>query len=290
MKLGIVGAGYWGSKIVDNSSSAEVNTVVMDIKHGDDWRNASLDAVIIATPADQHYSMTKWYLENGIHVLCEKPTSMNPVDQTELNQLAKNQQLTYQAGHILLFQPSIQYLLDFVSGKNIRHVESRRLNWGRLQTNLNLAWHLAPHDISVIDQLYQQNSATKVDGFFGHLNSSKQYDYANFNLTYPKQNATITLGWQWPLKVREFVVTCDDCQIWLDDEKVHIIEGTYTTESGLEKINDRVLTFDTTQSPLKSQIQDFIKCINTGDAPRADADHMLRVTTTVTKMSELLNV
>jgi predicted dehydrogenase len=290
MKLGIAGAGYWGSKIVDSSGSAKVSTVVMDIRNGDDWHNDTLDAVIIATPADQHYHMTRWYLENGIHVLCEKPTSMDPQQQLELNHLAHSQKLTYQAGHILLFQPNIQYLLDFVSDKNIRHVESRRLNWGRLQTNLDLAWHLAPHDISVIDHLYRCNPVTTIDRFASHLNSSKQYDYAMFDLTYPQQHATITLGWHWPLKVREFVITCDDCQIWLDDEKLQIIEGEYTEESGLVKRKEHVLTFDNEQSPLQLQIQDFIRCINIGDTPRADADHMLRVTTTVTKMSGLLNV
>jgi predicted dehydrogenase len=287
MKLGIAGAGYWGSKIV-NSVSDQAITVVMDIKNGDSWQNKTLDAVVIATPADQHYIMTRWYLEHGIHVLCEKPTCMNIVEQQELNALAAAQNLIYQAGHILLFQPNIEYMLNLVSASTVQHIESRRLNWGRLQTNIDLAWHLAPHDISVIDKL-TNSLPSNIDGVGSHLNNSPQYDYAQFGLTYLDKSATITLGWHWPKKVREFVITCNDCQIWLDDTELHITEGSYAN-GGLGETKISTVNFNPTQTPLQAQIQDFIRCVDTGNRPRADADHMLRVTQTVELMSRKLNV
>jgi predicted dehydrogenase len=283
MKLGIAGAGYWGSKIV-NSASNQATIVIMDIKNGDSWQNKTLDAVIIATPADQHYLMTKWYLEQGIHVLCEKPTCMNVVEQQELNDLAKAQNLVYQAGHILLFQPNVEYMLNYVSGLTVRHVESRRLNWGRLQTNIDLAWHLAPHDISVIDKLYGELPNT-INSQGTHLNNGPQFDYATNELTYNEKSATITLGWQWPKKVREFVVTCDECQIWLDDIELQIIEGGYAN-GNLSETKISTVQFNPKQSPLEAQIQDFMRCIDTGNKPRADIDHMLRVTQTVELMSK----
>jgi UDP-2-acetamido-3-amino-2,3-dideoxy-glucuronate N-acetyltransferase len=287
MKLGIAGAGYWGSKIV-NSASNQAIIVIMDIKHGDSWQNKTLDAVIIATPADQHYAMTKWYLEQGIHVLCEKPTCMSVVEQQELNDLAKSQNLVYQAGHILLFQPNIEYMLNLASTLTVRHIESRRLNWGRLQTNIDLAWHLAPHDISVIDKLTNSVPLT-IDGTGTHLNSGPQYDYAQFGLTYPDKGATITLGWQWPNKVREFVITCDECQIWLDDTALHITEGGYSN-GDLSETKISSVQLNPKQSPLSAQIEDFMRCVDTGNRPRADMDHMLRVTQTVELMSRKLNV
>jgi predicted dehydrogenase len=287
MKLGIAGAGYWGSKIV-NSCSNLATIVIMDIKNGDDWQNETLDAVIIATPADQHYSMTKWYLEQGIHVLCEKPTSLSSQEQLELNTLAESQQLTYQAGHILLFQPNVEYMLDYVKELTVRHVESRRLNWGRLQQNIDLAWHLAPHDISVIDKLFGE-LPIHIQGQGTHLNASPQFDYADFDLTYRNKSATITLGWQWPKKVREFVVTCDECQIWLDDQDLHITNGGYLN-GNLREEGVNVVKFNPTQSPLEAQIKDFIQCVEQGLSPRADSIHMLRIAQTVEIMSGKLNV
>jgi predicted dehydrogenase len=287
MKLGIAGAGYWGSKII-NSCSNLATIVTMDTKNGDSWQNTALDAVIIATPADQHYHMTKWYLEQGIHVLCEKPTSMSSIEQAELGALAESQQLVYQAGHILLFQPNIEFMLDYVKDLTVCHVESRRLNWGRLQTKIDLAWHLAPHDISVIDHLFGELPLA-VNVQATHLNTGPQFDYADYNLTYSDKSATITLGWQWPKKIREFVVTCDECQIWLDDQDLHIISGGYT-HGNLTEAQVSVVKFNPKQSPLETQITDFIRCIEQGCRPRADSDHMLRVAKTVEIMSGKLNV
>lgn len=289
MRLGVIGAGYWGSKII-NSASNLATTVIIDIKNGDSWQNSQLDAVIVATPADQHYLITKWYLEQGIHVLCEKPTSMYSVEQQVLNTIAANNNLVYQAGHILLFQPNVEYMLDLVKGRNLRHVESRRLNWGRLQTNLDLASHLAPHDISVIDKL-SNDKPIKIVSQSQNFNNGPQKDYANFELTYKHFSATITLGWQWPRKIREFVVTCDDMQIWLDDQNLQIIEGTYISEKqNLTQGTPKVITFNPKETPLEKQIKDFISCIKEGRRPRADTDHMMRVVDTVTEMSRQLYV
>ena len=283
MKLGVIGAGYWGSKIVQ-SVGPKISVTVLDVKNGDHWQNDQLDAVIIATPPDQHYTMSRWYLEQGKHVLCEKPTAVDTIEQAHLNKIAQESGSVYQAGHILLFQPSIQEMLRILKDHQVRHIESRRLNWGRLQTNLNLAWHLAPHDISVIDQI-DSSRPSRVWSLGYHLNRSPKLDYNTYDLTYHQFNATITLGWHWPKKVREFVATCEDLQMWVDDEQLHVIEGGWDKElNNLRRTSERVITFNPTQSPLQAQIQHFISCIEQGTEPLAGPDHMLRVVDTVQRM------
>lgn len=284
MKLGIIGAGYWGSKIIQSINKA-IEVKVFDVKNNDDWRDDTLDAVVIATPPDQHVDQTRWYLQRNIHVLCEKPTSMSVGDQLICNQLAEQNNLVYQAGHILLFQPNIQEMLCMIKDRTVYHVESRRLNWGRLQTNLDLAWHLAPHDISVLDQIYSAEPK-KILSMSNGLNNSPLDDYKTYQLTYDNFNAIITLSWHWPKKVRELIVTCHDMQIWADDKELHIIDGGWDeSTNSLIKKSVRTVRFNPKCSPLESQINHFITCIEQGTRPLAGTDHMLRVTKTVHRMS-----
>lgn len=294
MKLGIVGsAGYWGSKILASANNIKGtwDIVEIDISNNQDWRNDNVDAVIIATPAHLHKEMTKWYLKNNVHVLCEKPTSLSGTDQRELNEIAENNNLVYQPGHILLFQPTIVEMLNILQGRAIKHVESRRLNWGRLQTNLDLAWHLASHDISVIDCLTYEIPSRNIKLVANDLNSSPFKDHAVFDLSYRDLAATITLGWHYPRKVREFVVTCNDMQIFADDTNLIVMEGGYDENTrSLRHIKTKNITINQPHDPLESQIKNFLTNAENRYMSLSVHNHMYRVAHTVEMMSKALNV
>lgn len=58
-----------------------------------------LDFVLVATPTRFHYPIAKFALENGLHVFCEKPFSLNTVEGKELENMAQNKFLVNQVGY-----------------------------------------------------------------------------------------------------------------------------------------------------------------------------------------------
>src|SRR3989344_1547489 len=111
MKIGIVGAGYWGPNLVRNFSRVEkINRIVLcDINVGrlnqvkktypeieitdnyDDLiNNPEIIAIAIATkPISTHYTLAKKAIENGKHVFMEKPMTASSKEAEELISLAK---------------------------------------------------------------------------------------------------------------------------------------------------------------------------------------------------------
>ena len=112
IKVGAIGCGYWGPNLIRNiiqSSSAEMVAVAdIDTTRLDSIRSRfpkisyftedyndlfqlGLDAVMICTPPETHFKITRDCLLNGLHVLVEKPLTTNTVDAQKLIWLADQQ-------------------------------------------------------------------------------------------------------------------------------------------------------------------------------------------------------
>lgn len=63
------------------------------------YAKESLDFVLIATPTRFHYNMVKYALEQGLHVFCEKPFTLNTLDGKELVDLASRKGMVNQIGY-----------------------------------------------------------------------------------------------------------------------------------------------------------------------------------------------
>lgn len=65
-----------------------------------------VDAVVIASPSDLHYSIAMDLLAAGKHLLIEKPITIQPKEAFGLVELARREQLTLQVGHVERFNPA----------------------------------------------------------------------------------------------------------------------------------------------------------------------------------------
>ncbi|MEF2561237.1 MAG: Gfo/Idh/MocA family oxidoreductase [Negativibacillus sp.] len=70
----------------------------------------AIDAVYIASPNSLHYEQSKLFLQNGKHVICEKPITVEPEQLEELQQLAQQKQLIYLEALIGVYLPQMQVL------------------------------------------------------------------------------------------------------------------------------------------------------------------------------------
>ena len=115
-----------------------------------------VDAVVVATPTRTHFEVVKRSLHAGKHVLCEKPLCLEPAEGQELVQLAESKKLVLMVGHIFLFNAGIRKVKELVDAGEIgavRYLAAVRTNLGPIRSDVNAAYDLASHDISVFNWL-----------------------------------------------------------------------------------------------------------------------------------------
>lgn len=178
IRVAIVGVGRWGVhwlRIFSEHPDAQVVAVVdpegdrlANVKRlyhlGDDvfltphWQELehldNLDAVIIATPAVTHYSLIKDALRWGLHVLAEKPLTLDPSECRELCYLADQQNRILMVDHTYLFNPVVESGQEVVQGGKLgelRYGYATRTHLGPVRQDVDALWDLAIHDIAIFN-------------------------------------------------------------------------------------------------------------------------------------------
>ncbi|MGI8493723.1 MAG: Gfo/Idh/MocA family protein [Pyrinomonadaceae bacterium] len=113
----------------------------------DDWRETvsreDVDLICITTPPDTHREMTLAAIENGRHVLCEKPMAMNSEEAREMTEKAKEKGVLALIDHELRFQDgrqkAFQMLREGAIGK-VRHAKYNFRNASRGDADLPWTW------------------------------------------------------------------------------------------------------------------------------------------------------
>jgi len=110
---------------------------------------ADVDAVDIVVPTRAHYDLATRALTRGKHVFLEKPIAETLEQARDLVQLAADQDVILQVGHIERFNPAILALKDFPL--NPRFIESHRLaQFQQRGTDVAVVLDLMIHDIDII--------------------------------------------------------------------------------------------------------------------------------------------
>mgnify|MGYP000371422602 CR=1 FL=1 len=113
-----------------------------------------VDAVVIATPATDHYRAARKSLQSGKHTFVEKPLAMNTAEAEALVRLADEEKLVLMVGHTFLYNSAVQEVKNLIDSGDlgdIYYIYSRRVNLGTVRQDVNVLWNLAPHDISIIN-------------------------------------------------------------------------------------------------------------------------------------------
>lgn len=156
IKVGLIGLGYWGSKLqryfVENGNF-EVSTVRRDGVSAV-MADKSITAIVIATPNETHYALTKLALEHGKHVMCEKPLAFT-VDECEtLKKIASLYNLQLTVEYTFTFSKGIQKMIEYC--RQPRYIEMNVKHLGRFGGG-NVYWLLGSHMLSVLDMIIPIN-------------------------------------------------------------------------------------------------------------------------------------
>jgi predicted dehydrogenase len=313
--IGVIGCGYWGPKHIRNCHElAEANlTVVCDInkdrlrqvqsqypyvKTTPDFKDLlknSCDALVISTPVNTHYRLAKEAMLHNKHVLIEKPMAASTEEALELIEIAEERNLVLMVGHTYEYHPAVDFLKEVVnSGElgEIYAIDSERLNLGLFRPDVNVLWDLAPHDISIILALLNEEPvAVSARGTY-HVDPATQ-DIAYLELLFSNGTMVhIHVSWLHPRKIRQITIVGSKKMLVYDDvsenEKIHIYDkGLSLPDDGNDKLStwppnyrygDVIIPFISNAEPLRLECNHFVECVTEGKTPRSDGWSGLRVT------------
>jgi predicted dehydrogenase len=115
--------------------------------------------VVIATPVRFHYEMAKACSERGQARFHREADGADRSGGEELVALAEREGLVLMVGHTFLFSPAVRRMKEIIDAGDIgevQYISARRLNLGLFQKDINVAWDLAPHDISILLHLLDE--------------------------------------------------------------------------------------------------------------------------------------
>jgi predicted dehydrogenase len=220
-----------------------------------------VDAASVATPTNTHYEIARHLLAGGKHLLIEKPITDNTAHASELAELAAQNGLVLQVGHVERFNPILSALEKHLS--HPRFIEAHRLSpYPERSTDIGVVLDLMIHDLEII--LHLVRSPVQSIDAVGVPVLSPGEDIANARLRFENGCvANVTSSRISPERMRKIRVFQEDAYLSLDYEKQS--GEIYRREAG-KIIRNKVEV--AREEPLKSQLASFIECASTGRAPR----------------------
>ena len=240
MNVGVIGFGYWGTNLVRNlqntkncnvthiaesevSRHKQIHELYPDIEiesFDAIIKNSNIDAVVIATSISSHYELAKAALENDKHVLVEKPMTNSEKNAQELIKLSKLKNKILMADHTYLYSGAVQEikkLLDANLLGEILYVDSIRANLGKFQSDVNVLWDLAPHDISIINYLINEKPVSVQAT--GKSYTKNQLENIAYLILHYESNKIVHVNCSWisPIKIRTMIIGGSKKMLVFDD-------------------------------------------------------------------------
>jgi len=312
IRVGAVGFGYWGPNLVRNLDrladadlvaacdasegnraklAAAYPDVAVHADLADMLASHELDAVVIATSAPTHYVLARQVLEAGLHCFVEKPLTLTSADALELVKLAEERGVVLMVGHLMVYHSAVEYIKRTIdSGElgDVLYLYAQRLNLGKVRTEENAFWSLAPHDVSVALYLLGETPDSVSASGAAYLNEGVD-DTVFANLHFPSgKMVNIHVSWLDPHKVRKFTIVGTKKMLVFDDmqatEKVWIYDKGVVPKQALSYGEDLTLRFGDINvpflkmgEPLAAEVQHFLDCCRTGSTPRSSGRDGLAV-------------
>lgn len=305
-RIAVIGSGYWGKNLVRNFYQIGVLDLICDrsedllanfseqypgvstcLALSDVLKDENIDGVAIATPAETHYGLAKEALLGGKHVYVEKPLVLNENEGEALIELARERKRVLMVGHLLQYHAIFIKLkalaLDGDLGR-INYIYSNRLNLGKIRREENILWSFAPHDISMILSIAEDEPETvqTMGGYYLHKNIA---DVTTTHLEFKSGlQAHIFVSWLHPFKEQKLVVVGDrkmavfnDTKPWADKLWLYPHEIKWEHNMPVPARAEPEKVDIPQEEPLRQECEHFLHCIATGQQPITDGREGLRV-------------
>jgi predicted dehydrogenase len=316
IRIGVIGYGYWGPNLVRNcfeASGAQVASVsdlradrltlvssrYPTIKTTQNFRelieDPSIDAVVIATPVSTHYELALRALQEGKHVLVEKPLASNTDQVQHLMDVAQKRNRVLMVDHTFVYTGAVRKIRELVDSGSLGEIyyyDSVRVNLGLFQHDVNVLWDLAVHDLSIMDYVLPFRPCAVSATGLSHVPGGTE-NIAYLTLFFEgSQIAHIHSNWLAPVKLRRTLIGASRKMIVYDDleqsEKIKVYDKgiTLNNHQSPEKIYQMMVGYRTGDmlapqiegiEALRREIDHFLRCVQQQEEPITGGSAGLRV-------------
>jgi predicted dehydrogenase len=260
-----------------------------------------VQAVVLATPVVSHFDLARRALLAGKHVLVEKPLAQTSIQCAELIEIATKAGLTLMVGHVFLYNAAVRRMKDYIdSGElgDVHYIYSQRLNLGQVRHDVNALWNFAPHDLSILSYWLGMEPERVMARGYSYVQPGIE-DVVFMTLDFPGGiGANVHISWLDPFKTRQMTVVGSKKMIVYDDvsadARITIYDkgvsrsrrddagppGSYETFGEFQlllRAGDVLIPKVDFTEPLRVELQHFVDCIGSGEAPLTDGVSGLRV-------------
>jgi len=261
------------------------------------------EVLSIATPTSTHFDLAKMLLQQGKHVLVEKPMTDDTAQAAELVQLAQQKNCVLQVGHVERFNPVFKYLET--AAPQPRFIETHRLSpYPARSTDIGVVLDLMIHDLDVV-LAFVKSAVTSLDAV-GIPVLSKSEDIANARLRFANgcvANLTVSrVSPERMRKIRVFSSGATPSYISLDyraqegfiyriardgEEESSLLKKIMAAKLGVGKDSTIVSEFAgkrvvrepvpiAKEEPLTLELQHFIQCVRDQQTPMVSGESAKR--------------
>lgn len=325
LKMGVIGAGYWGPNLIRNFSQlggsdviacadlsedrlSHIKSLYHQIETTQDHRklldNDEIDAIVIATPPKTHYDLAMDAIKAGKHVFVEKPLATSGEECEGLIEAAARQKLILMVGHTFVYTAAVNKIKEVIeSGElgDVYYISTTRVNLGIFQDDINVIWDLAPHDVAILNYILDDKPENVAAQGHSYIRTGVE-DVAFLNIRYPGSiMAHIHVSWLNPNKIRNTIVVGSRKMLVYDDvsslEKIRIYDKGVTVQPHYDTFGEFQLSYRfgdifipklDDSEPLKVASQHFLDCINKGVVSRSSGVHGLDVVRIIEASNESL--
>jgi predicted dehydrogenase len=312
--ISVVGTGDWGANLVRNFANlpgtrlvsvcdadpkrlAKTASQYPGVRAVDDVadvaRDPDVQGVVVSASAVSHYPLAKTLLEAGKDVYVEKPLTLEVGHAEELCRIARTRDRILMVGHLLIHHPGVQYLKKMVTERaigDLLYIYCQRVNLGKVRADENALWSFAPHDLSVILHLMDQEPVDVAARGAAFLQKDVE-DVVFVDLRFPGgQIAHVHVSWLDPHKLRKFTVVGSQKMMVFDDmeasEKIKVYDKGVDIRAGqvvsygealTVRSGDILIPKISLQEPLKLECLHFVECVRDRKRPLTDGVGGLRV-------------
>lgn len=316
--VGLIGYGYWGpnlarcfsdtdgcllKSIADQAPGplARASKRYPAVELCSDWRaiikDPAIDAVAIATPVCSHYEIATEALAAGKSVFVEKPLSETSGQAENLVELAARRNLVLMVDHTFIYTGAVQKVKELVKAGelgDIYYYDSIRVNLGLFQSDVNVIWDLAVHDLSILQYILSDHPVAVSANGANHVFESPE-NMAHVSLYFGSGTvAHVSVNWLAPVKVRRTLIGGSRKMVIYDDvepsEKIKVYDRGITVSRNEDEIRDMRVSYRigdmwapqlSSKEALLSATEHFVQCVVEGTRPKTDGLIGLRVIETL---------
>lgn len=312
--IAVVGYGYWGPNLVRNFAQTEGAQVVAvsdldpsklllakrrhpgvtaTTKFGDLLEDTRVDAIAIATPVQSHYDLALATLRAGKHVFIEKPLAQTSDQVRHLIEEAEKRKLILMVDHTFLYTPAVQKIRDLIAEGDlgdIYYYNGIRASLGLFQSDVNVIWDLAVHDVSIIGHILNETPIAVSATGACHV-AGTPANMAHITLFFQSSCiAHLNVNWLSPVKIRQTFIGGSRKMIVYDDleatEKIKVYDKGITVRRAEEdahqfrigyRAGDMWAPHLSVKEALQTEAEHFIDCVYTGASPISNGTTGLQV-------------